>query len=148
MYRPEIKVLDCTIRDGGLINNHNFDHKFVKEVYRAISASGVDYIELGYKNSKELFSSDEYGYWKFCEDDEIKKIKEGVESDTKVAVMVDVGRVNLDDVKPASIIISRANSFSQLAVMVSTPNSATRSQSSRSLSRSARSKYTSKSPEL
>ena len=23
-YRPELKVLDCTIRDGGLINNHLF----------------------------------------------------------------------------------------------------------------------------
>ena len=24
-YRPDIKVLDCTIRDGGLINNCNFE---------------------------------------------------------------------------------------------------------------------------
>ena len=24
MYREQIKVLDCTIRDGGLINNHYF----------------------------------------------------------------------------------------------------------------------------
>ena len=24
-YRPEIKVVDCTIRDGGLMNNHHFD---------------------------------------------------------------------------------------------------------------------------
>lgn len=102
MYRPQIKVLDCTIRDGGLINNHNFDHKFVKAVYKAVSDSGVDYIELGYKNSKELFSPEEYGHWKFCDDEEIAKIKEGIESNTKVSVMVDVGRVNLDDVKPAS----------------------------------------------
>ena len=26
-YRPEIKVLDCTIRDGGLMNNHQFDDR-------------------------------------------------------------------------------------------------------------------------
>lgn len=102
MYRPQIKVLDCTIRDGGLINNHKFDHRFVREVYKAISASGVDYIELGYKNSKELFSPKEYGPWKFCDDNEIKKITEGIKSKTKVSVMVDVGRVKLDDVKPAS----------------------------------------------
>ena len=44
MYREQIKVLDCTIRDGGLINNHNFDRRFVREVYKAISAAGVDYI--------------------------------------------------------------------------------------------------------
>ena len=102
MYREAIKVLDCTIRDGGLINNHDFDYRFVREVYRAVSLSGVDYMEIGYKNSKELFSSKEYGLWKFCEDDEIKKVTEGIESKTKISVMVDVGRVNLDDVKPAN----------------------------------------------
>ncbi|MBU3911200.1 MAG: aldolase catalytic domain-containing protein [Candidatus Omnitrophica bacterium] len=102
MYREKIKVLDCTIRDGGLINNHDFDSRFVREVYKAISASGVDYMEIGYKNSKEFFSTKEYGHWKFCDDDEIKKIIDGVESRTRISVMVDVGRVNIDDVKPAS----------------------------------------------
>jgi len=102
MYRPEIKVLDCTIRDGGLINNHDFDLKFVREVYKAVSAAGVDYIELGYKNSKELFSSEEYGVWKFCEDDVLLQVVEGIESKTKISVMVDIGRVNIDDVKPAA----------------------------------------------
>ena len=37
MYREKIKVFDCTIRDGGLINNHDFDMRFVKEVYKALS---------------------------------------------------------------------------------------------------------------
>ena len=100
MFREEIKVLDCTIRDGGLINKHDFSIDFVKNVYRAISAAGVDYIELGYKNSKQLFSEKEYGLWKFCEDDTIKRVIDGVESSAKVSVMVDVGRVDLDDVKP------------------------------------------------
>ncbi|NQT22234.1 MAG: nucleoid-structuring protein H-NS, partial [Candidatus Omnitrophica bacterium] len=45
MFREQIKVLDCTIRDGGLINNHDFDRRFVREVYKAISGSGIDYIE-------------------------------------------------------------------------------------------------------
>ncbi len=101
MYREEIKVLDCTIRDGGLINKHGFDHDFVREVYKAISAAGVDYIELGYKNSKELFSSDEFGPWKFCDDDVINNVIDGIESNAKISVMVDVGRVKLEDVKPA-----------------------------------------------
>ena len=102
MFREKIKVLDCTIRDGGLMNNHDFDLRFVREVYKAISAAGVDYIELGYKNSKELFSPKEYGLWKFCDDNDIRKAIEGVESKTKISVMVDIGRVNIDDVKPAS----------------------------------------------
>lgn len=101
MYREKIKVLDCTIRDGGLINNHNFDYKFVREVYKAVSEAGIDYMEIGYKNSKKLFSPNEYGAWKFCDDDEIRRVIEGIPSKTKVSVMVDIGRVDLDDIKPA-----------------------------------------------
>lgn len=102
MFREKIKVLDCTIRDGGLMNNHNFDFKFVREVYKAVSEAGIDYMEIGYKNSKELFSAKEYGAWKFCDDEEIRKVIDGIESRTKISVMVDIGRVNIDDVKPAS----------------------------------------------
>lgn len=102
MYRPQIKVLDCTIRDGGLINNHDFDIKLVRAVYKAVSEAGVDYMEMGYKNSNKIFSPTEYGPWKFCEDDEIRNVIDGIESNTKISVMVDVGRVDLDDVKSAS----------------------------------------------
>jgi 4-hydroxy 2-oxovalerate aldolase len=102
MFREKIKVLDCTIRDGGLMNNHDFDFRFVREVYKAISEAGVDYMEIGYKNSKELFSPKEYGLWKFCDDEDIRKVIDGIESKTKISVMVDIGRVNIEDVKPAS----------------------------------------------
>ena len=102
MFRDKIKVFDCTIRDGGLINKHNFDHRFVRQVYMALSAAGVDYMEIGYKNSKNLFSPSEYGAWKFCADEDIRKVIKGVKSKTKISVMVDVGRVELEDVKPAS----------------------------------------------
>ncbi|MCK9604536.1 MAG: aldolase catalytic domain-containing protein [Candidatus Omnitrophica bacterium] len=100
MFREKIKVLDCTIRDGGLINNHDFDLRFVREVYKALSEAGVDYMEMGYKNSKKLFSAKEYGKWKFCEDDDIKKVIDGIKSNTKISVMVDVDRVDVEDVLP------------------------------------------------
>ncbi len=100
MFREKIKILDCTIRDGGLINNHQFDIRFVREVYRALSEAGVDYMEIGYKNSKKLFSSKEYGKWKFCDDSDIKKVIEGIPSKTKISVMVDVDRVDIEDIKP------------------------------------------------
>jgi 4-hydroxy 2-oxovalerate aldolase len=102
MYRPEIKVVDCSIRDGGLMNNHQFSHKFVRNVYRALSESGVDYIELGYRNSKKQFPAEEYGPWKHCADEDILRVIDGIESNSKIAVMGDVGRVDMDDVKPAS----------------------------------------------
>ena len=100
MFREKIKVLDCTIRDGGLINNHDFDTRFVREVYKALSEAGVDYMEIGYKNSKRLFSPKEFGKWKFCDDGDINKVIEGIESKTKISVMVDVDRVDVEDVVP------------------------------------------------
>jgi 4-hydroxy 2-oxovalerate aldolase len=102
MYRPEIKVVDCSIRDGGLMNNHQFSHKFVRNVYKALSEAGVDYIELGYRNSKKQFPAEEYGPWKHCTDEDILRVIDGIESNSKIAVMGDVGRVDMDDVKPAS----------------------------------------------
>ena len=100
MFREKIKVLDCTIRDGGLMNKHDFDLRFVREVYKAISEAGVDYMEIGYKNSRRLFSTKEFGKWKFCDDEDIKKVIGGIQSKTKISVMVDVDRVDIDDVLP------------------------------------------------
>ena len=51
MYYESIKVLDCTIRDGGLVNKHDFSLEFVRRLYTLLSAAGVDYMEMGYKNS-------------------------------------------------------------------------------------------------
>ena len=39
-YRPELKILDCTIRDGGLINSHEFDDALVKAV---VEDAGFDF---------------------------------------------------------------------------------------------------------
>ncbi len=100
MFRDKIKVLDCTIRDGGLINNHDFDFRFMRAVYKALVLAGVDYMEIGYKNSKKLFSPKEFGKWKFCDDQDIREVIEGVESNTKISVMVDVDRVDIEDILP------------------------------------------------
>ena len=100
MYREQIKVFDCTIRDGGLINNHYFPDEFVREVYKALSRGGIDYMEMGYRNSRELFPSTGYGDWKYCDDDKIRQIIDGVESDMKLSIMVDAHRVKEQEFAP------------------------------------------------
>jgi 4-hydroxy 2-oxovalerate aldolase len=93
VYRERIKVLDCTIRDGGLMNDHYFTDEFVREVYRALSESGIDYMEMGYRSSKELYPSKDFGTWKYCDDEKIREITGGIESNLKLSVMVDAHRV-------------------------------------------------------
>ncbi len=98
MYRKELKVLDCTIRDGGLINNYHFTTDFVKAVYRAACDSGVDYVELGKKlEVSDVYTREKYGPWNFCDDDDLKQVVDSHECDNppEVAVMFDVGRVNV-----------------------------------------------------
>lgn len=93
-YRPDIKVVDATIRDGGLVNNFYFEDQFVKNLYTANVASGVDYMEFGYKASKEIFDVNEYGKWKFCDEEDIREIVGDNNTELKIAVMADVGRTD------------------------------------------------------
>jgi 4-hydroxy 2-oxovalerate aldolase len=100
MYRPEITVVDCTIRDGGLMNNSKFPFETVRAVYKAVCEAGVDIVELGYRNSKEMLSPEEYGPWRFCSDEDLKKIVDDIESETKLSVMMDAHKSTVADIKP------------------------------------------------
>lgn len=91
-FRPEIKVLDCTIRDGGLINEHRFSDDFVRGVYRACVEAGVDYMEVGYKTSKKLAARDKFGDWKFCDEDHIRRIVGDNPTELKLSAMTDAGK--------------------------------------------------------
>ena len=102
MYRKEIKVVDCTVRDGGLMNNWHFSDDFVKSVYNACVEAGIDYMEMGYKSSEKIFSRNDHGPWKFCDDKDIRRIVGDNNTNTKISVMVDIGRVELDDILPKS----------------------------------------------
>jgi 4-hydroxy 2-oxovalerate aldolase len=93
-YRPEIKILDCTIRDGGLVNDHRHEDGFVKAIYDANVVAGVDYMEMGYKADKKLFAPDKFGAWKFCSEDDIRRVVGENESPLKLTVMADAERTN------------------------------------------------------
>ncbi|HOX39424.1 MAG TPA: aldolase catalytic domain-containing protein [Candidatus Brocadiia bacterium] len=101
MFRESIKVLDCTLRDGGICNNWDFSVETVRAIYKALSDAGVDYMEFGYRASKKQFPPSESGLWRYCDDDVVRKAIEGIESNMKLGFMVDVGRVELDAVLPA-----------------------------------------------
>ena len=74
-YAPDIRVMDCTLRDGGLTNDFHFTDEFVRDLYLANLKAGVDYMEFGYKASKELFDVKKFGKWKFCDDKDIRDAK-------------------------------------------------------------------------
>ncbi len=91
-YRSDVRVLDATLRDGGLVNDFYFTDEFVKDLYLANVRAGVDYMEFGYKASRELFDESKFGKWKFCKDDDIRAVVGDNNTDLKISVMADVGR--------------------------------------------------------
>ncbi|MGB5451425.1 MAG: aldolase catalytic domain-containing protein, partial [Sedimenticolaceae bacterium] len=94
---------DCTIRDGGLINNYQFSKDFVKAVYRATCDAAVDVVELGKKlEGSDEYTRDKYGAWNFCDDDDLKEVIDSYDSNYRplVAVMYDVGRVDISKLQP------------------------------------------------
>ena len=93
-FRPEIKVVDATLRDGGLVNDFNFTDDFVKALYNTNVKAGVDYMEFGYKADKTMFDVNNFGKWKFCNDEDIRAVVGENNTDLKIAVMADVGRCN------------------------------------------------------
>ncbi len=102
-YRPELKVLDCTVRDGGLINDHMFDDGMVKAVYETCLEAGVDYMELGYKGSKKLFARSKFGDWKFCDEDDMRRIVGENDTPLKLTAMADAEKTDYrEDILPKS----------------------------------------------
>lgn len=43
-----IKILDCTLRDGGYVNNWNFGYENIKKIISNLSFAKIDYIECGF----------------------------------------------------------------------------------------------------
>jgi len=102
MYRSEIKVIDCTVRDGGLMNKWQFSFDFVRDVYQSLGQAGVDYMEIGYLSSESAFDRKVVGPWRFCAEADLKKVIGDGEKKIKLSAMADIGRIELDDIPPAA----------------------------------------------
>ncbi len=100
--REDIKVFDCTIRDGGLVNNYHFTDEFVKAHYETCVAAGVDYMEIGKNVSPTIMSVEEYGPWNFCKEEDIRRIVGENKTNMKIAVMADIGRSLKEELIPKS----------------------------------------------
>jgi 4-hydroxy 2-oxovalerate aldolase len=91
--RRSVKVLDCTIRDGGLCNDWRFDEALVKDTFEALVASGIDCMELGYLTTPG--TPGVAGPWRESRPEDVARVAR--KTKMKLAAMVDVGRVRLED---------------------------------------------------
>ena len=64
----------------------------MRQIYRALSKSGVDYVELGYRDIRDYVSGNVCGIWRFTPEDAIKEVTKNIHG-AKIAVMVDFGKI-------------------------------------------------------
>ena len=80
-----IKLIDCTLRDGGYYNNWDFSKELVSDYLQAMLALDVDFVEIGFRFVKnEGFK----GGYAFSTDDFIRSIGIPVALRNKIGVMV------------------------------------------------------------
>tara|TARA_B100000401_G_scaffold427240_1_gene358612 strand:- start:1786 stop:2772 length:987 start_codon:yes stop_codon:yes gene_type:complete len=79
------KFLDCTIRDGGYINNWDFSDKFVTDLINVLDELNYDYIELGYNYKNNKYCDLITGKWRNINSNSIDLEKKNI----KFAIMCD-----------------------------------------------------------
>jgi len=98
--RHTVEVLDCTIRDGGCCNHWRFDADLVRRTFESLVAAGVDVMEIGYQTSPGVFEEGSVGPWRHCREADLRAVAR--ESAMKLACMVDMGRFEVTDLRPAA----------------------------------------------
>lgn len=91
----QIRLLDCTLRDGGYCNNWIFGQKNIHKIVNGLLEANLDIIEVGYISQRKEFNIDRTQYTSF---EQVKQfIPESREGKIFVG-MVNYGEFNIDDV--------------------------------------------------
>src|SRR5438477_15966 len=89
-------ILDCTIRDGGFVNNWNFDKKVVRSTYQAASQAGLKYFEIGYFVTNKYINKDQ-GIWGSSPINVIQNTIKGIQG-IPISIMIDLGKADIEDI--------------------------------------------------
>ena len=96
-----IKVLDCTLRDGGWINNFEFGCESMKNIVSSLEKSGVEYIELGYID-KQKGSPEGRSFYDSMEAIYNNGLLTDRKQDIEYLAMIDFGKYPLDELPEKS----------------------------------------------
>lgn len=95
----KINLLDCTLRDGGYINNWKFGFRTIQSILEQLVLSGIEYIECGYLSEKKGGNEDSTQYKDF---DVIRRVMPQSNGREKFAVMIDYGQYDIAHIPQAS----------------------------------------------
>ncbi len=93
-------MLDCTLRDGGYVNDWKFGHDNLVSVFERIVDAGIDIIELGFLDERREFDINRSI---MPDSDSMRKIYGNLDKKNTMAVgMIDFGTCGIEHIKPQS----------------------------------------------
>lgn len=92
----KIEILDCTLRDGGYINNWNFGLENIEYIINALAAANINYIECGFICN----SANNLNQTLYSDFEQLKKIINKYEN-CNFALMMSVNNYNIDNLLKA-----------------------------------------------
>jgi len=84
-----MKILDCTLRDGGYYTNWDFDQELTNNYFKLVKSLPIDVIEVGYRGNTSKKNA-YYGEYYFLTVSNLKKIKSIIGNKKKISIMVDL----------------------------------------------------------
>ena len=84
-----MKILDCTLRDGGYYTNWDFDQELAISYYKLLKTLPIDIIEIGYRGNTAK-KNNYFGEYYFLTVSNIKKIRSFVGNKKKISIMIDL----------------------------------------------------------
>ena len=90
-----IKVLDCTLRDGGYCNDWCFGKQNIKKIIDNLKESGIDYVECGYLTEKYVLS-DDYSLFHIITD--IENLVTDSFTNTRFVFMINYGEYPIEKI--------------------------------------------------
>lgn len=93
------ELLDCTLRDGGYVNDWNFGHDQIVEIFKRLVSSGVEYIEIGFIDERRPFDINRSIFPDTASAD---RIYAGLDKgNSTVLGMIDYGTCGIENISPA-----------------------------------------------
>lgn len=96
----EVNLLDCTLRDGGYVNDWKFGRSNIVSVFERLVSAKVEFIELGFIDERREFDINR----SIAPDTEsFNKIFDGLDKkDSKLVGMIDYGTCSIENIQPCS----------------------------------------------
>ena len=106
MSCEKFEIFDCTIRDGGFLNNWYFGLEFCREFVYALSTAGIRFVEMGYLTKDGIFDKNKFGPFRFINESLVRKLISGI--DIIPCAMMEVGRYEVADIVDSSQSVIKA----------------------------------------